>query len=495
MAEWLTRPVHAMRIDPGAREVYPEASATHRPTPDTSPPTVQPRDPMPPIGEIADLDFPNVERARLANGMEVAYAHRDAIPVTLMAIDFNAGIAADPQGGFGAQRLMLSVMTAGANGRDAMQIAEQQERLGASINAFGSLDRSTITLTALSANLGLSLDLFSDIIIRPDFDAGEVERLREQQLALIAAEGTQPNGLAQRVFPALVYGETHPYGRPLSGLGSQASVEPLGRDALLAFHRTWIRPEAGRIFVVSDRPLREITSALNARFGSWRGDASVTVGRKDFSAPIPTPRPRIVVVDRPQSPQSVIYAGAVLPISGSDDTLTLAAANEVLGNNFLSRINTEIRERRGWSYGLNGNLQMREQRVPYVIAAPVQADRTGDSIRVLIEQIDAFNGPAGVTESEHIRTVNGNIRQLPGAYETAGAVLNALRSNDLYRRPDNYWEAVAPRYRAMSAANMDAAARAVIDPSQFIWVVVGDASVVRPQLDGLGLEIEVIPAS
>jgi predicted Zn-dependent peptidase len=130
-----------------------------------------------------------------------------------------------------------------------------------------------------------------------------------------------------------------------------------------------------------------------------------------------------------------------------------------------------------------------------VIAAPVQADRTGDSIRVLIEQIDAFNGPAGVTESEHIRTVNGNIRQLPGAYETAGAVLNALRSNDLYRRPDNYWEAVAPRYRAMSAANMDAAARAVIDPSQFIWVVVGDASVVRPQLDGLGLEIEVIPAS
>jgi predicted Zn-dependent peptidase len=138
---------------------------------------------------------------------------------------------------------------------------------------------------------------------------------------------------------------------------------------------------------------------------------------------------------------------------------------------------------------------LREHQTPYVIAAPVQADRTGDSIRVLIEQINGFNGANGVSESEHVRTINGNIRQLPGAYETAAAVLGALRSNAIYRRPDNYWESVASRYRTMSAADMDAAARAVIDPSRFVWVVVGDASVVRPQLEGLGLAIEVIPAS
>ena len=143
---------------------------------------------------------------------------------------------------------------------------------------------------------------------------------------------------------------------------------------------------------------------------------------------------------------------------------------------------------------MSGQIQFREQRVPYVIAAPVQADRTGDSIRVLIEQIEAFNGESGVTESEHTRTINGNIRQLPGAYETAASILSALRSNDLYDRPDDYWEAVAPRYRVMSANDMDNAARAIIDPSRFVWVVVGDASVVRPQLDGLGLEVEVVPA-
>jgi predicted Zn-dependent peptidase len=348
-----------------------------------------------------------------------------------------------------------------------------------------------VSLTALSANLGLSLDLFADIVIRPDFVASEVERLRDQQLAAIAAEATQPNGLAQRALPPIIYGPEHPYGRPLSGLGSAESVGALDRDALVAFHRAWMRPETARIFVVSDRPLAEVRRALEARFGAWRGAADVAAGRKDFSVPIPAPRPRIVLVDRPQSPQSVIYAGAVLPIQGADDTLALNAANEVLGASFLSRINTEIRERRGWSYGLSGVVQLRERQVPYVINAPVQADRTGDSIRVLMEQINSFNSTNGVSESEHVRTINGNIRQLPGAYETAASILGALRSNDLYDRPDDYWEAVAPRYRAMSAADMDAAARAVIDPSRFVWVVVGDASVVRPQLAGLALPVEL----
>jgi predicted Zn-dependent peptidase len=493
MGRWLTRPTYALRVDPGPREPYQEASATGHPAPDNSPPTAQPRDPMPEIGTIADLDFPDVQRSRLSNGIEVVYAHRAAVPITYVAFDFDAGVSADPQGGYGTQRLMLSLMTAGAGGRDAMQIAEEQERLGAAIGASGSLDRSSLTLTALSANLGLSLDLFADVVLRPDFEASEVERLRNQQLAAIAAEGTQPNGLATRTFPALVFGPSHPYGRPSSGLGSEASVAPLTRDNLVAFHQAWIRPETARVFVVSDRPLNEVTRALNARFGSWHG-AAVPVGHKNFDTPIPTPRSRIVIVDRPQSPQSVIYAGAVLPVRGADDTLTLVAANEVLGNNFLSRINTEIRERRGWSYGLSGVVNLRENQVPYIINAPVQADRTGDSIRELISQINAFNSTNGVTASEHTRTINGNIRQLPGSFETAGAVLGALRSNQLYRRPDNYWESVASRYRGMTAAQMDAAARAVIDPSKFVWVVVGDASVVRPQLADLGLEIEVIPA-
>ncbi|MEJ0058494.1 MAG: pitrilysin family protein [Terricaulis sp.] len=294
-------------------------------------------------------------------------------------------------------------------------------------------------------------------------------------------------------MPPLLFGATHPYGRPTAGLGSEASVSALDRAALVAFHQTWIRPETARIFVVSDLPLSQVTPQLEARFGAWRG-AAAPVGHKDFSAPIPPARPRIVIVDRPQSPQSVIYAGAVLPIAGaSNDTLTLNTANEALGGGFLGRLNTEIREVRGWSYGVGGNVSLREFNSPYIINAPVQADRTGDAIRVLLDEINAFRTTNGVTEAEHARITNGDIRQLPGAFETASSVLGALRTNALYRRPDNYWESVASRYRAMTAAEMDTAARAVIDPSHFVWVIVGDASVVRPQLDGLGLDVEVVP--
>jgi zinc protease len=208
-----------MRIDPGVREPYQEASATNRPAPDNvaacNPAT---------RSDAADWRRLPISTSRTLNARASRTALRSSmrivtpIPATLIAMDFDAGIAADPQGAFGTQRLMLSAMTAGADGRDAMQIAEEQERLGASIAAFGSLDRSTVSLTALSANLDLSLDLYADIVLRPDFVASEVERLREQQLAQVAQEATSPNGLAQRTLPPIIYGENHPYGRPTSGL-------------------------------------------------------------------------------------------------------------------------------------------------------------------------------------------------------------------------------------------------------------------------------------
>ena len=162
----------------------------------------------------------------------------------------------------------------------------------------------------------------------------------------------------------------------------------------------------------------------------------------------------------------------------------------MIGNGFLSRINQDIRETRGWSYGLNGRITLAEQRSPYLVTAPVQSNRTGESIAVLIQQYKDFLSAKGVTEAERERTINGNVRQLPGGFETSAAVLNALRTNALYGRPDNYWETLGPRYEALSAADMDAAARRVIKDAEFVWVVVGDAKVVKPQLESLGLPVE-----
>jgi predicted Zn-dependent peptidase len=217
---------------------------------------------------------------------------------------------------------------------------------------------------------------------------------------------------------------------------------------------------------------------------------SAPKGAKAFDTVLPAPRPRIVLVDRPQSPQSLILAGSVLPVTGRDDLLTLTAANEVVGNDFLSRINTQLREVRGWSYGVSGAVNLRESRTLYLINAPVQADRTGESIADLIEQYKGFLTDRGVTAQERDRTINGNTRRLAGSFERSVAILNAMRNNVLYNRPDKYWETVASRYHAMTVAHLDRAAREVIDPSRFMWVVVGDANVVRPQLANLGMTVE-----
>jgi len=489
-AKWLSRPVWAMRVDPGERPAYAEAAST-RPAPAPAEPLpIKPRPPMPPVGDVSNLDFPTVERTRLANGIEVVYARSATVPVTRVAVEFDAGIAADPADKLGSQALMLNLLTEGTTRLNSIEIAETQERLGANVGAFQTMDRSIVALTALSANLAPSLDLLADIVKNPAFAPAEVERLRAQQLAVIAQELTSPQGIAFRALPGLIYGEAHPYGRPFTGSGDAAAVRSISRDDLMALHRAWMRPDTARIFVVSDRPLASLKPLLDSRFGAWAAP-STPKGRKDFTAPIPAASPRIVLIDRPQSPQSVILAGSVLPITGKDDTLLLNAANEILANNFLSRINQDIREKRGWSYGLRGYVNLLEGRTPYFINAPVQSNRTGESIQALIEHYKAFRADRGVTAAELERTRLGNTRQLAGSFETSLALLNALRSNVLYGRPDNYWETVAPRYQRMTAAELDAAARATIDPDRMVWVVVGDAASVKPQLEKLGLPVEV----
>ena len=164
--------------------------------------------------------------------------------------------------------------------------------------------------------------------------------------------------------------------------------------------------------------------------------------------------------------------------------------NEVLGGNFLSRINMDLRETKGWSYGARSSVDLLEDRSSLLLIAPVQADKTGPTVQALLSHVRDLVAEKGVTPAELRQVVTANTRQLAGQFETSAAVLGALRSNALYKRPDDYWERVAERYRAMTAPQLDAAARAMIDPGKIVWIVVGDAARVRPQLEGLGLEVE-----
>ena len=202
-----------------------------------------------------------------------------------------------------------------------------------------------------------------------------------------------------------------------------------------------------------------------------------------------------MLIDRPGSPQSVISGGQITPLDPKSDILAVSSANDVLGGDFLSRINMDLREAKGWSYGVNGNFSLRERAVPYIVSAPVQADRTGDAIAALDAQFGGFLGAKGVTADELARVTANSINELPGRFETSSAVLAAMMSNDLLGRPDNYYETLAPDIAARPRPTVDQAIRAAVSQRGFVWLVVGDAAKVRPQLDKLGLPIEVDPGA
>ena len=181
-----------------------------------------------------------------------------------------------------------------------------------------------------------------------------------------------------------------------------------------------------------------------------------------------------------------------MPVKGTDDLIALMQANEVLGGSFLSRMNTDLRETKHWSYGVQGFISRVRHNVPYLVYAPVQADQTGPSIAAMQADMNAFLGGKGVTPAELTRTIDGSIRELPGQFETAAAVMSGMEANVLYGRPDNYYETLATRYRSLTGPELDAAAKAAIDPSKMTWVVIGDAAKVKPQLDSLKIPVEVV---
>jgi predicted Zn-dependent peptidase len=328
------------------------------------------------------------------------------------------------------------------------------------------------------------------VVLKPDFVPAEVARLRDQQLARIQSELKNPQSIALRTLPPLLYGSAHPYGVSFTGSGNSESVQKLTREDLVAFHRAWIRPEKATLFVVSDQPLGKITKALDVQFGHWT--AQGTAGTKPSGGTIAPATPRIVLIDRPGSPQSYILGGQVLPKKGTDDLETLITANQALGTDFLSRINTNLRETKGWSYGVRASINRVAGDVPYIVLAPVQADRTGESIAAIKADMTDFLSTKGITEEERARIINGNILELPGSYETSGAVLSALQRNALYGRADDFYDSLASQYRGMTGAQLDASIRAVLKPDQMLWVVVGDAKIVRPQLEKLGLPVELM---
>ena len=489
--QWLAKGDYRQTVMPGKR---PDAEIT-APRSATKPAAARPvaivaRGPAPLLGGTPTLTVAPVERAVLSNGMHIELARRATIPVVQVMLSFDGGYGADDRARLGIQNLALSLLDEGAAGMTGPQIAEAGERLGASIGAGADADRTRISLNALKPNFGGSLALFADIVQRPTFDPVELNRVRGQILTGIAQEEADPGSIARRLLPVLLYGNSHPYGVPGTGSGTVAGVSAVTHDDLVAWHKRWIRPDNGTIFVVGDITMPELKAQLETSFGGWRPDAATQKGSKTFPDVAPPATARIILIDRPGSPQSLIRGGVVLPVKGSDDPIALQAANDILGGLFSSRLNTDIREQKAWAYGVGSGISGVRDRVAMQIAAPVQADRTGDSMAAIIADVKALTSTKPIDSAERDNTIDNSVRSLPGDFERGAALLGAIEKNAVYGRGDDYYARLVPRLQALTPAQLNAAAQ-MLSTDRFTWIVVGDRKTVEPQLAKLGLPIEV----
>ncbi|MCS6987307.1 MAG: insulinase family protein [Sphingomonadaceae bacterium] len=489
---WLAGPGARILTLPGERgareQALMAASARDIAEPQPSPPPAPDRSRLPPVGPAPQLDLPPVERTRLSNGIPVVFARRATVPVVELVASFDAGVAADRADRPGTQALMLNLLKEGTTRRSGRQIAEELEALGARLSLSASADRTRIALSALVPNLEASLDLMADVIRHPAFALEEVERIRAIQLATIAREEAEPMALASRALAPRVFGPEHPYARASSG--TRAGVAAVTRDDLVAFHAAWLRPETMTLFAVGDTTLAELVPALERAFGDWR-PPSGPVGRKAFP-PLVASRPAsILLVDRPNSAQAVLMAGLALPLTGRDDRPDLEVANDILGGGFFtSRLMLDLRETKGWSYGVRSVLVPSVAQVRFVIPAQVQPDRAADSIRAIAHHLKALAGPEPPRPDEMTRAVESAIRSLPGEFETASAVLAGLETLATLGLPDDHFETLPARLKALDAQAVSRAA-ALLDPDRLQWVVVGEAATLRAPLEALGWPLTV----
>jgi predicted Zn-dependent peptidase len=488
--QWLSAGDYRQTVLPGKRPDPEVSTPVKTPPKPATPVTKQARMPEPQVGQLPTLSVAEIERATLSNGIKVELARRDTVPVVRMTLSFDAGFGADDRSKLGIQGLALNLLDEGAAGMTGPQIAEAKERLGAGISAGASYDRTRVTLDALKPNLAGSLALFADVVQRPEFAAAEIERVRGQTLAGIAREEADPGTVGRRFFSVELFGADHPYGVPTTGSGTIEGVKSVSRDDLLAWHKRWIRPDNATLFVVGDISMAELKPLLEQSFGSWQPDPATPRGTKTFIAPPQPKGGRIILVDRPGSPQSFIRGGAILPVKGSDDPIALRAANDILGGLSTSRLNTDLREEKGWAYGAFAGLTDGRDRLASIVIAPVQTDRTGDSIAAMIADIKALTGNRPITPTERDTAINNRVRALPGEFESGSALLGAIERNAIEGRGDDYYGKLVPRLNALTPAQLNEAAR-LVSPDNFLWIVVGDRKAIEPQLAKLGLPITV----
>ncbi len=436
--------------------------------------------PRPTPGDPRPYAFPRFERRSLSNGLRLVVAPVEKLPVVTLLATINAGAVADPPGEEGLALLTARALSEGAGKRDGAALADYAERLGTGIESRADWDAATVRLTVMTSRLADAVSLLGDVLMAPLLPTDEIARLKGERLAELLQIRAEPRGLADEALDRVVYASDARYALPEGG--TEKSVGSLSRDAVAAFYGARYHPAAVTVLVVGDVRAAEVERLVDATFGKWRG-----LGQQGALVPDRSPPSgrAVHIVTKTGSPQSELRLGHVGLARTSPDFFSVTVMNALLGGLFSSRINLNLREAHGYTYGAHSGYEWRRWAGPFSVDAAVGREVTAAAVREVLAEIDRMRAET-VTPSELSLATSYLDGIFPIRYETTTAIAAALANLIVYDLSPDYYDSYRANVRAVTAAEVLTAAREHIHPERLQLVVVGDPAAVRGPLEEIG---------
>ncbi|WP_263380958.1 M16 family metallopeptidase [Granulicella paludicola] len=434
----------------------------------------------PKAGPPVTVHLPVPETFTLANGLKVYVVPEHSLPIVSAVVVTRAGSENNPADKAGLANITAQVMGEATTTRNLSEFASAQERLGTSIRVGASMDGATTSMTLLTNNVGKGMDLFADVLQHPAFSPDDLDRIRKQRLVGIQQETDNVSAMAYRVGPKLVYGDT-PYGTSPSG--TTASITSITRDDVTGFYSSHFSPSDSALVLVGDVSVAEARELAEKHLGKWTGKPASAI---TIPAAPELPATHVVIVDKPGAPQTALFAFGTGVAGNSPDLQTLQVMNYTLGGAFASRINMNLREVHGYTYGAQSGYSFYRDGGPFQAGGLVRTDVTGPAAKELMSEITRFpdNPP---TETELKEAKDARIQSLPGAFETTGAIAGSMGSIFLYNRPLDYYATLPEKYRSVTSADVARVAKADLHPGHLIIVAAGDRAKIETQLKDANL--------
>ena len=434
----------------------------------------------PTIGGAPRLNLPEIQKRTLSNGLAVWLVESHEVPLVQLNLLVKAGAGDDPAGKFGVASLTAAMLDEGAGSRDALQLADAVEFLGASLATTASFDASAVRLNVPVARLKEGLPLMADVILRPTFPEKELERLRVERLTALVQAKDDPASVAPLAFARTVFGPTHRYGTGIAG--TETTLKGFTIQDLKSFHAATYQPGNSVLLVVGDVTADAIIPQLEMHFGAWKGTSTA---RKPVPQAAQVTQGQITIVDMPGAEQSQIRIGWVGVPRSTPDYFTIEVLNTVLGGSFTSRLNQNLREEHQYTYGASSRFDMRLSAGAFQAGAGVQTDKTAEALKEFFNELNGILKP--VPEEELAKAKNYVALSFPSEFETSGDLSSKMEEMVVYNLPDRYFGAYVDNLQKVTAPAVQKIATAYIQPSKFAVVVVGDRKVIEQGIRALNL--------